>query len=657
MSTKTTFKRIALVAVAALGLGVLSAVPSSAVVNADTLTVSSTTAAQTTAETATATSATTLISFLAGANNDSMSVTASLVSGPGTSTALPFLRLVETTSAIVDTVSATGLPVALGFSVSPNSAARVSNAAATAAQVSARFQVFLGIDSYTAPSVAGTYVVRLTPALSHTTTGSLNGTAQTITITVTKAASQDTTAASAYTHLTKGEMLPVPALAATDSTVSNSKDLVVSTSAGTLGVTLLNAAGGTVSAESYSVTITGAGILGSDTTGNLSTIAPVGRSIIVKNGNIVGIFADGTAGVGTITVSSAGGKVLATKTVSFYGAPAAIVLSQRRELAPNNSSEADVMRAQVFDALGYPVNDAVVYANSSDQSTIGADYVPYTTADVTSAGVTTSGLARIRLTGVKLGSARITVGLAKNANDVSTTGYAIKSDPLTIKVVGGPNQLGGVNVIMDKQSYTPGSYAWVTITPVDATGVKLAPETYTVFSSAGITTSQPVESFTALATAGSIGSTIWGQTVYTALSSNASTRTVADPVVELDGQKIVKIKLPNTEGDFTISWTTAAAANFPGKIAAGGVAGSITVTLSNPGSQAAVDAATEATDAANAATDAALAAADAADAATAAAEDASAAVAQLSKSVTTALNNLKKQITSLTALVNKLLKR
>jgi hypothetical protein len=39
MSTKTTFKRVALVAVAALSLGVNSVAPSSAVVNADSLTL------------------------------------------------------------------------------------------------------------------------------------------------------------------------------------------------------------------------------------------------------------------------------------------------------------------------------------------------------------------------------------------------------------------------------------------------------------------------------------------------------------------------------------------------------------------------------------------------------------------------------------------
>ena len=47
MSTKTTFKRVALVAVAALGLGVLSVAPSSAAPQADTLSLSASTATTT----------------------------------------------------------------------------------------------------------------------------------------------------------------------------------------------------------------------------------------------------------------------------------------------------------------------------------------------------------------------------------------------------------------------------------------------------------------------------------------------------------------------------------------------------------------------------------------------------------------------------------
>ncbi|MTA54961.1 MAG: hypothetical protein F2953_04485, partial [Actinobacteria bacterium] len=55
MSTKTTIKRLALVTVAALGLGVLSVAPSNAAVQLDALTVSSATATQVAGSTTTAT--------------------------------------------------------------------------------------------------------------------------------------------------------------------------------------------------------------------------------------------------------------------------------------------------------------------------------------------------------------------------------------------------------------------------------------------------------------------------------------------------------------------------------------------------------------------------------------------------------------------------
>jgi len=54
MSTTTTIKRVALVAVAALGFGMLSVVPSSAAVVANTLTIDSATDSITLGESATA---------------------------------------------------------------------------------------------------------------------------------------------------------------------------------------------------------------------------------------------------------------------------------------------------------------------------------------------------------------------------------------------------------------------------------------------------------------------------------------------------------------------------------------------------------------------------------------------------------------------------
>jgi hypothetical protein len=66
-----------------------------------------------------------------------------------------------------------------------------------------------------APTVVGTYVVKLTPAIT-SGAGSLGSTAQTVTITVTKNPATDTVAASATSIINKGET----SSAATDLKVS-----------------------------------------------------------------------------------------------------------------------------------------------------------------------------------------------------------------------------------------------------------------------------------------------------------------------------------------------------------------------------------------------------------------------------------------------------
>jgi hypothetical protein len=212
MSTTTNFKRIALVAVAALGLGVLSSVPSQATINADSLTLSATTATQSTSETYTATSAVATLNFF-GAIGDSVSVTAALTAAPTGSTALPMLRLVETTSAIIDSavvaaqvwngklVSGDKANTKDSSVVTANTATSVS-ALSSSAQTIAKYAVYLytpGTNTNTAaPVTAGTYTVKLTPAAIGV--GPLVGSsAQSLTITVTESAAFSTTLSAANT--------------------------------------------------------------------------------------------------------------------------------------------------------------------------------------------------------------------------------------------------------------------------------------------------------------------------------------------------------------------------------------------------------------------------------------------------------------------------
>jgi len=620
MSTKTTFKRVALVAVAALGLGVMSVAPSQAVTQADSLTLSSATASQLTGETLTAGSASVTLAYLGGLTTDSMSVSAFLTSAPAGNTALPVLEVNETSGA---QVTSAGTNRAAKYEIKTQVAG--VHPLANTSSVSAKFRVYMD-----APTVAGTYVISLRPAVV-AGGGVLTATAQTLTITVTQNPATDTVATAATVYLNAGETNTATVAKADAAVVTGSKTASNSAAIANLSVALLNAAAQSVTAESFTATITGAGTLGIGRfgTGQTSfndTYTALGRSILVKNGDYVMVFPDGTSGVGTVTISSAAGKALATKSVTFFGDATKIVTTVKKAVIGGTSSVADVLSIVVTDAAGTAVSDlSTVNIVSSDATKIAG---AYTSAVATYS--TTTGAYLVPLTPVAAGSANITV--TTKASATATTGV----DAAAVAVRVGSKTPASVTVTTDKSSYAPGEKAVITVALADASALDLvSAETYTaIFATGGITSS------------------------YT-LGSGSATISGTDIISYAAGGKTFEVFMPVTEGDVKFSWTTgstASAANTGLATANQAVAGSITVAVSSNATASALDAANEATDAANAATDAALAAADAADAATAAAEDASAAVAALAKSVNTALNNLKKQITALTKLVNKLLK-
>jgi hypothetical protein len=615
MSTKTTFKRVALVAVAALGLGVLSVAPSNAFTQADSLTVSSATAAVLSTDTATATSApTATLAFLASAGTDSMTITASLVSAPATGTALPYLQLSESTSAIVK--DSTNAALAVGSAQAANGKVYVNTTGgSTATRVSATFKVYLGTSATAGATVAGTYVVKLTPEVV-AGSGTVNAVAQTITFTVT---ALDTNADSTSTSvIARGAVVPGDI----DSTTTFSKALNASgvgIQAATIKLTQKSANALAVPNESVTAIITGPGSL---TTGSAaSNSTPSGaRAVSAKNGDYIRVYSDGSSGVATITMTGAtSGKVLATEKVTFFG-DAKTVTAEVVKSVIGTGDVAGTLLVKVKDDSGVDVTGlSAIGVVSSATSKIATVYNAAATFDDTKGGYL------VTVNGVAAGSAALTA--TTKASAAATTGVDAAA-AVTVRV--GSITPASVSVTTDKTSYAPGEKATITVVLKDADGLTLADHAtaYTnIWATGGIVSSY---------TLGAGSDSITGTSVLDFASQ----------------KKDYTVYMPVTEGDVTFKWTTGTGLATANQ----GKEGSLTVAVSSTGTAAALDAANEATDAANAATDAALAAADAADAATAAAEDASAAVAALAKSVNTALNNLKKQITALTKLVNKLLK-
>ena len=563
MSSKTTFKRIALIAVAGLGLGVLSVAPSSAVQQMDSLTISSATAAQQTTETATAGSAVATLSFLGSLGADTMTVTASLVSGPAGNTALPVLAVSETSSASASVPS-------LVATVAPTG----SNVFA-----SAKFKVYMN-----APAVAGSYVVKLTPAV---TGGTANATAVTLTITVTAIPSADTVAASATSILNAGETVTATA----DATVAASKTASTTDAAATIKVSLLNAAG-SPAVESYTATISGPGTIGAAATA--ATTAGGARIAVVKNTDVVGVFPDGNSGVATITISSAAGKVLATETVTFYGSAASLTASTTTagKLSKNY--------------LGVGETSTVTIV-SLDSAGVARASSGITTATPASTSIATAAISGdvVTFTGVAVGTTNVVIS-------DGTLSYTV---PVTVTA----KTAKTVTMTLNSATYGPGELATLTVTATDANGKPVADGARSLFGAA-------VVSNVALNNA-----TLPGTSV--TLVDGKATYTFYTPVGS------GTLLLTSTEGSATdnvIAGGTAAT------ISASSTISNASADAATDAANEATDAANAATDAALAAADAAdaatAAAQDASDAVAALSAEVSKLIASLKAQITSLTN-------------------
>jgi trimeric autotransporter adhesin len=538
MSTTTNFKRIALVAVAALGLGVLSSVPSQAAINADTVTLSAATASQTTAETYTATSAVVTVSFF-GAVGDSMSITSALTSAPAGNTALPMLYLLETSSATVRN-AADAAVAQLGDSYTANSAVAV-RAISSSVVTTAKFAVFLATsDVRTAPSTVGSYGVKITPATIGNSGALQASAAVNLTITVSAASALDKKAATAKVFLQATAAAGyVPT---TDSAVVAAKT-ATSTSVGFLYILPVNAAGTTAASESLTVTTT------------IGTLQTTRNTALGRSLNVIGvgttptyvyISPDGNAGTGSITVTSASGVLLSTKSVTFSGTAtkfgtAAIPATSATVIGASGTTTVSVA-AQ--DASSNIAPDATVYAFSSDTTKLTVPATAVSWAAATSNYPVT-------VTGVAAGTATITFGDA-----TTLAASTFKSNAVTVRV--GSATAANVKVTLDKTTYNPGEAATMTVTVVDADGLAVVGGTQSsIFATGGIA---------ANATMGSISDTTSAVTFVTSALTNSKTYTVY---------------MPSNGGPVKFSWTGGT-----GLAAANQVAGSLTVNVTDSGAAA-----------------------------------------------------------------------
>jgi len=596
MSTKTTIKRIALVAAASLGLGVLSIVPANAAPSAITLTLTNGAATLQSSDSRAAGSINLKLTMDA---SDSLSVQAIFLSGPNSTYRANWINLDSSTPTLatgvkVDTLSATPIGQ-LGGAANPGIAPISASDSLPAGPLSPRDSI-LAVGSTTAQEqnvrisstasryinwnlglmldsgvarTAGTYsfsiIVRAyTAASANSRTGIADQTASgTLNIVVTDATAGSTTlttaagTSSAIMSATASNTGTTWQTTAVDSAVSAPSTPSTSNSVAVIKVTQASSTG-VATVES---------ITASTTIGNIGDCSSViGKSVKLKASSdgvtYVCVFPDGSGGTATIKLSTTS-VTFSDKQVTFYSTTVSKITAVKLGNTIGGSA-ASVILAKAYDAANVQiVGDSSVYAYSSDLNVINTGSTTGTECTYNA----TYGGHLCSLTGALDGTATITL---RNKSTVATS-TVTSADTISLNV--STKSPVAIKMAFDKATYAPGEVAYIRLWAVDAAGAVVSPGTTTnLLASGGITTNVS-----------------WGNgsDTTTSVSPARAFTTAASGYASADAITLYKVYMPYTGGTVTITATGGGTLPAAGQVA---VTASATVTDNGASALAAVTA-------------------------------------------------------------------
>ena len=554
MSTKTNFKRIALVAVAALGLGVLSSVPSQAAVATITVTATNGTASLAVADSTTAATVK-LSTFMETADSITVQITSKSAPAGAGSYVWTMTNMdsgtPQLTGATVETVVAT-TPAAAGFALrvsgNPTAGAPMDTVlAANAIRLTsggARTVIHtIGVQLDTAVArVAGTYTATMlikaynvgsTLRPGTTSTVSDQTILQDVSIVVAAGAAASTVASATYgfgfisnTSTSKNDGIANQG----DSSLS-----VVATADGTtagyiyVGVRNASNVQGTA-VESLTAVVTGAG--------SVCTEGGVCGSNITVAANTdyqFGLRANGTAGLSTVTITAKVSGQTYTKSLTYFAKAAKTITATVAHPNLKIGTNAGAVRVSAVDATGINWAGAFyIVASAAADALVGGSA---TTPVACGAYDATVGYASCDITTLTTGTAKFkvidaaTVALATaTSNEVTTT--VINSIPATVKLS------------FDKTSYAPNERARIYVTPLDANGKEMQAVTADLLAAGGITVNGAVSFTGTTTTADSLTAT----SITTSASSSSTSGAKA-------GSRVLTVYMPAAGGTVTISAT------------------------------------------------------------------------------------------------------
>ena len=634
MSTKTSFKRIALVAASALAIAGFSAVPA----NADAVTAAGiveqiTLAKVTSAPTANAAVAVNLglkVGDLTGETDaDTLNIRGYLSAYP--SSGFAQVTASETATGTDSEIGVDAQSVDSASSSSYVITFTDSSAMGAGETVTATSAVGIGKYSFT-PAVAGDYTLTVWADSDGDSVVDIGEAVQTLVITV---AARSGVSPALSTVLQSTILIPAAGdfgpTTASDTTIGTLQPALCAkgtAQCSNLLVTVLNTAGAAISTGwTFGAEISGTGNLGITDTDGTFTQAASSRSVSITTpaNNIfnVSIFGDNTTGVGTVTVyaTDADGvkTTLATKKVTFFGTVAKLALTQNYSILQAGKGTATGIITGLTATSDTPA--VSILATDSAGNPVGGLSISATAADITvvSGGTVAEGLVARDAGYVYGGIGNYVADVVPSTSSVSggktvvtystTLSTGAKITTTATYTIGGT--VSAETLTFDKASYSAGEAVNLTITAKDSAGNP-------VFDGAA----SPAVTFNK-ATGGS--------------AVTASTYT-AGSVSTTSSKGVASLFAPSIGGDLVAQATSGNTAKTV-----------LTATASVEGDQSS----SLALDAANAATDAANNAYDEAQNATQAASDALAAVTELAAQVTSLIASVKK----LTAAVAKLSKK
>jgi trimeric autotransporter adhesin len=616
MSTKTSFKRIALVAVAALGFGMLSVVPSSAAVpQADSVTVTpTTTTPYYVGGTYTATVAVGFGALVAG---DSITTTMSMTTNATGNIAFPVLSLQDTPVVTTSGQAVSGTPLTIMTTTESGTAI----AANTVKAVSGAYKVTFS------PKEIGTYLIQF-----KNSAGTNNGTATWTVTVVAKPAlivaalatpTVGTVVTKNYSHLawpswqaatgqvtagswnTWSESTRDVALEIT-STGRGTDDLTFACSATTntysttapaglgacMSVKVVQSNGMStantgmlIDSEATAMTVkvegpatasvngshlgSGAKAFNSAVIPGVNYVEPAAQNTALGLEKYVYVYSNGINGVATVTIS-AGTLVLETFKVNFYGVPSKVEATIVNEVIPVTASADLVKTSATYQAnwigtgngtAGAAPQTGAITAVVTDSAGVPVPGVTPTAASDTIANITGGTCAGLGVSGVTGATGTTScnlVGAKEGLAKITLTAGTAVSAASEIRVGGNPTQakisFGDANGAA-KTDFVPGEQGTFNIQLLDAKGMSVPNGVYAdFFSNSANTAAQDLLSTYAFAAQSVPSSTT--QTAFLTGSNDPSTGLIAALAAKRDGSGGIQrwmVNMPVNASDVELS--------------------------------------------------------------------------------------------------------